>query len=109
MVLKQISYIHYLVWFRNKDIWALINSGSKVNAITPTYIAKLGLKIHHIDVATQKNDSSILETFKIVLENFQMEDKQGQAWYFQETFLLAHTNVKIILEMPFFTFSNVNI
>lgn len=38
-----------------------------------------------------------------------MEDQQGQAWYFQETFLLAHTNVEIILEMLFLTFNNVDI
>lgn len=49
---------------------ALINSGSEVNAITPTYIAKLGLKIQKTDIKTQKIDSFIFNIFKMVLANF---------------------------------------
>lgn len=70
MVLKQMLCIYYPVWFRNNDVWPLIDFGSKVNTIIPTYIAKLDLKFHHSDVTAQKNNTSILETFKIISENF---------------------------------------
>ena len=52
IVLKRVSYIHYLVWFQKgqKQIKALLNSGSKVNAISPAYVEKLGLKTRKTNV-----------------------------------------------------------
>ena len=44
--------------------------------------------------------------FGIVLADFQVEDKLGKAWFFQETFLLANISTEIVLDMPFLTFSN---
>ena len=52
MVLERILYIHYLFRFR-KDIAkvkALLDFGNKVNTITPTYAAKLDLKVCHTNV-----------------------------------------------------------
>lgn len=46
-LLKKILYIHYLFCFQ-KDLYktkALFNLDSEINAVTSTYIAKLGLKI----------------------------------------------------------------
>lgn len=45
VALKRIFYIYYLIWFKKSKIRALIDLGSKMNAITPTYAANLGLKI----------------------------------------------------------------
>ena len=48
VILDHVSYIHYPIQFqKNKKatIWALINFDSKVNVITPPYVAKLGLKV----------------------------------------------------------------
>ena len=42
------------------------------------YVAKLGLKVQKTDIGTQKNDSSILDPFEIVLADFQVEDKLGR-------------------------------
>lgn len=67
--------VHYLFWFKNNEVWALINSGSKINAITPTYIAKLSLKIRYINIRAQKIDGSIFKTFEIVLTNFKIKYK----------------------------------
>ena len=53
--------------------------GSKVNAITPAYIAKLGLKVQKTDIGAQKIDGSTLDIFEMVLANFQIEDKLGRA------------------------------
>ena len=45
----------------------------------------------------------------MVIANFQVEDKLGRAWFFQESFLLAETSTEVILEMFFFTFNNADI
>ena len=54
---KQVLYIWYPVWFRqkkyknkNNNIRALIALSSKANAIHPTYTIKLGLCAKKIDV-----------------------------------------------------------
>lgn len=87
----------------------MINSGSKVNAMTPIYIAKLGLKIRKTNIRAQKIDGSILNTFGIVLADFQVEDKLDRTWFFQESFLVVNTTLEVILRILFLTFSNVDI
>ena len=77
--------------------------------MTPTYATKLGLKIRKIDIKAQKIDGSILETFGMVLADFQMEDKLGRAQFFQETFLLANISIEVIPDMLFLTLSNADI
>ena len=77
-LLDWVLCIHYPLYFRKnkKDgIRAPINSGSKVNVKMLTYASKLGLKICSTDFRDQKIDSSTIETFKIVLASFQVENK----------------------------------
>ena len=111
VVLDWVSCIRYPIWFKKSKIQveALIDSGNKVNTMTPAYALKLGLKVHTTDVRAQKIDSSTLETFGMVLASFQIEDKLSRIQYFQKTFLLADISVKVVLRMPFLTLSNVNI
>lgn len=49
---------------------ALIDFGSKLNAIRLAYILKLDFKVCHINIRTLKIDNSIFKTFEIVLTNF---------------------------------------
>lgn len=44
---KHILCIYYLIKFKKNQvkIWALLNFGSKVNAISPAYTTNLGLKV----------------------------------------------------------------
>ena len=77
--------------------------------MAPAYAAKLGLKARSTDVGAKKIDGFTLETFGIVLAIFQEENKLGRAQFFQETFLVAKTSVKVVLEMLFLTFSNVDV
>ena len=35
--LKKIPYIYHLIWVRQDKIWALLNSKSKINAISLDY------------------------------------------------------------------------
>ena len=80
VVLDQIPCICYLIWFKKSEVLvqALIDSGNKVNTMTPAYALKLGLKVRLTDVRAQKIDGSTLETFGMVLASFQIEDKLGQ-------------------------------
>ena len=94
---------------KGTTICALINSGSEVNAMTPAYAKKLGLRIWKTDVGAQKIDGSSLDTFKMVIASFEVIDKLGGAQFFQETFLLANTMIELVLGMPFLTLSNADI
>ena len=77
--------------------------------MTTVYVAKLGLKVRKIDIGAQKIDGSTLISFEMVLASFQVEDKLGRTWFFQETFTLADINTKVVLGMPFLTFSNTDV
>ena len=112
VALARVPCIHYPLRFRKdkkNEVRVLINSGSKVNAMTPAYASKLGLRVRRTDVGAQKIDGSTLKTFEMVLASFQVEDKLGRARFFQETFLLADISVEVVLEMSFLTLSNTDI
>ena len=111
MTLGRVLCVHYPLrfWKDTADVRALIDSGSEVNAMTPAYASKLGLRVRHTDVEAQKIDGSILQTFGMVLANFQVKDKLRRTRFFQETFLLADIIAEVVLDMPFLTFSNANV
>lgn len=70
---------------------------------------KLGLVIRKIEVDTKKIDGSSLETYRIVIASFLIQNKLEMVWFFGETFLIAYTSMKVILEMSFLIFSDANI
>ena len=111
VTLKRVSCIYYLLCFKKDTtgVRALVDLSSKVNAMTPTYTAKLGFKVRKTDIEAQKIDGSTIETFEMVLANFQVEDKLGRSQFFQETFLLADISTEVVLGMPFLTLSNADI
>lgn len=45
----------------------------------------------------------------MVIAGFQVKNKLEKARFFQKTFLLADTSVEVIFEMPFLTFSKVEV
>ena len=75
--LERVSSIQYLVKFKkdHTEVQALLDSGSKVNAMTPAYTAELGLRIRPTNVRAEKINGSTLSTHGIVLAHFQLEDK----------------------------------
>ena len=84
-VLDRVSCICYPVQFckdKNKDILALLDSGSKVNAMILAYAAYLGLTIRVTNVSAQKIDRSSLATYSIVIAAFQVVDKLGRSQFF---------------------------
>lgn len=107
--LERASYIQYLIWFKKNEILALLDLGSKVNAITLVFVSKPGLKVRYTNVGGQKIDGSILKTFKIALTSFYIVNKLGRARFFQRILLLANISIKMVSDMLFFNFSNANI
>ena len=77
--------------------------------MSPAYAKRLGLKTRKTNVGAQKIDGSALETFGMVIADFQVEDKSGRPRFFQETFLVANTKFEVILGMPFLKISNANV
>ena len=67
VALQRVLYVHPLVWFKKKEVQALIDSSSEVNAMTSAYALKLGLRVYHTNVKTQKIDGSTLQTFEMGL------------------------------------------
>ena len=105
----KVSCIHYPVRFQEEQVRVLLDSGSKVNTMSPAYAEKLGLKTWTTNVGAQKIDGSALEMFGMVIADFQVEDKSGRPGFFQEIFLVADTKFEVILGMPFLKISNANI
>ena len=108
-VVVRVPCIHYPVWFQEEQVKALLDSGSEVNAMSPAYTKRLGLKTRKTNVGAQKIDGSALETFGMVIADFQVEDKSGRPRFFQETFLVADTKFEVILGMSFLKFSNADV
>ena len=99
----KVPCIYYPVQFQEgrKQVKVLLNSGSKVNAISFVYVEKLGLKTRKTNVGAQKIDGAALKTFGIVIADFQVEDKGSRPRFFQETFLVANTKFEVVLRMLF--------
>ena len=76
--------------------------------MSPAYIKKLGLKTRKTNVGAQKIDGSALETFGIVIADFQVENKGGRPRFFQETFLVADTQFEMVLGMFFLKISSAD-
>ena len=108
-VVVRVPCIHYPVQFQKEQVKALLDSSNEVNAMNPEYARKLGLKIRRTNVGAQKINGSTLETFGIVIADFQLEDKASRPKFFQETFLVANTKFEVILEMPFLKISNADV
>ena len=107
-IVVRVPCIYYPVRFQEEQVKALFDSGNKVNTINLDYVWNLGLKIQKTNVGAQKIDGSALEIFRIVIANFQLEDKASKPRLFQKTFLVADTKFKVILEMPFLKISNAD-
>ena len=54
-------------------------------------------------------DDSALDIFKMVITDFQVENKASRPRFFQETFLIADTKFEVILKIFFLKISNADI
>ena len=105
----RVPCIYYPVQFQEEQLRALFDSGSEVNVMSPAYAKKLGFKTQKINIRAQKINGSALETFGMMIADFQVEDKSRRPRFFQETFLVADTKFEMILRMPFLKISNTDV
>ncbi len=108
-VLSRVPCIRYPVQFQAQQVEALIDSGSEVNAMTPKFAAKVGLFTQPTAVGAQKIDGSPLSMYGMAVVAFPLQDSLGKVWFFEETFLLANTSMKLVLGMSFLAISNADI
>ena len=103
--------IRYPITFRKKSVpvLTLLNLGSEVNAIHPTFTQKLKLPIRTTDIGAQKIDNTMLDNFGMVVATFLVMDKANQVRFFEETFLVANVSLEVVLGMPFLTLSGADV
>ena len=77
--------------------------------MNPDYARKLGFKIRKTNIGAQKIDGSALETFGMVITDFQVENKASRSRFFRKTFLVADTKFEVILRMLFLKISNADV
>ena len=73
------------------------------------YAKRCCLKTCKTNIKAQKIDDSALETFGMMIANFQVKDKGGRPKFFQETFLVTNTKFEVILGMLFLKLSNADV
>lgn len=47
------------------------------------------------------------ETYDIILASFSIKYSLENIWFFEEIFLLADTNIEVVMKMSFLTFNNI--
>ncbi len=108
--LERVPCIWYPVTFKDQDqTEALLDSGSKVNAMSQAFAQQLGFKIRKTNVRAQKIDGTTLETYGMIVSTFTVSDEDGKERFFEESFLLADVSPDIVLGMPFLTMSNADV
>ena len=80
--LQKVPCVYYLIQFKKKEVQALIDSESEVNAMTPTYASRLSFWVYCTDIRAQKLDGSLFETFGMILASFLVEDKLERTRFF---------------------------
>ena len=76
--------------------------------MSSNYAKELGFKIRKTNVEAQKIDNSTLKILKMVIADFQVENKVGRPKFFQKTFLMVNIKFKVILRIFFLKISNTN-
>lgn len=72
------------------------------------FTAKIVFSPKSTNFGTQKIDGWLLKTYGMISIGFLIQDSFKRVWYFKKTFLLADTNMKMVLKMPFLSLSNAN-
>ncbi len=106
--LELVPCIRYLITLKEKTE-ALLDLGSKVNAMSKAFVQQLGLKICKTNVGAQKIDGTTLEIYGMVVSIFSVSDEDSREKFFEESFLVADVKLDIMLRMPFLTMSNADV
>lgn len=77
--------------------------------MTLAHVAKLGFVTQKTDIGAQMINGSTREIYEIVMVDFLVQVGLKKIQFFERTFLLADTSIGIVLEIYFFTLSDVDI
>ena len=88
---------------------ALLDSGSEVNTIYPTFTEKLGFVVRTTIIGAQKINSTTLKTYGKVLAVFSVTDQADRVRFFEKIFLVANISLDVVLRMSFLTLSAVDV
>ena len=80
-----------------------------MNAIYPTFAKELGLSIRPIDIGSLKINSTILDTYEMVVTAFSIMDKANRVKFLEETFLMANVIPEVVFRMFFLILSGIDI
>ena len=115
-IFEQVLCIYYLVQFRrknnedkNKDVRALVDSGSEVNAIHPVYTMKLDLRAGKINISVQKINRFYLDTFEIVIADFSVKHKLETVYFFYGIHLLTNIGLEVAFRIYLLIFSRADV
>lgn len=89
-------------------IQALLDFGSKINAMGWVYVLNLGLRVRKTIIGDQKYDGLILRIHGMVIAGLSLQDKLWQDQFFKQTLVLADISVNMALKMLFFSLSNAD-
>ena len=82
---------------------------NEVNAIYSTLVKELGFPIKPSDIGAQKIDSTMLDTYRILVVAFLMTDKANQVKFFEETLLIANVSLEIVFGIFFLILSGADV
>lgn len=88
---------------------ALADSGAEVNIINRVTAKKMGLPLLNTNVGLSAIHGDAVKTYGMHYIEFQQEDEKGHVRYFQDTFLAADIDTRMILGMPWLAMANPNI
>ncbi len=94
---------------KTKTFSALADSGAEVNIINRATARRMGLPVLNTNIGLSAIHGEAVKTYGMHYIEFQQEDEQGQVRYFQDTFLAADIDTRMILGMPWLTMANPNI
>lgn len=77
--------------------------------MNPIFVQILGFAPRPTNAIGQKIDESLVRIYKIVSASFLLKNSLEKVRFFKEIFLLADTNLKIVLGMPFLFLSNTDL
>ena len=89
-------------------ISAFLNLNNKINIIYLTFVEKLGFTIQSTNIGTQKIDSTIFETYKMVIVILLVINQVNKVKFFKRT-LMTNINPDIIFVIFFLILSNINV
>lgn len=107
--LQSLSCINYLAQSDGFSILALIDSSIKINAMQPSLVTILDFSIFKINIWIQKIDSNMVKTCGIVIVRFQINNKNKNSCFFEETFLFADISMYIAFRISFLFLSNIKV